>query len=252
MPQQCDGMRTEPPMSVPSSNDVKPAATAAAGPPDEPPGMRVTSHGLFVVPKSSLKLCTSPDQRGRFVLPNTMAPASRRRATAGASAAGTWSVSSTAPPVERMPAVSMASLIVIGSPCSGGSGPPSRVRASAASASARARSTASVTTALIAGSRRSMRSRYSSSRSRLVISPVADRLRLLGGGPRGPGVVQHAAMVRGRPGAPGTCCDRRRGDDRGRRGRPRSPAAHVRRKLWRRFWFTTRSAMRSPASVENR
>ena len=41
MPQQCDGIRTDPPMSVPSSNDVNPAATAAAGPPDEPPGMRV-------------------------------------------------------------------------------------------------------------------------------------------------------------------------------------------------------------------
>ena len=36
-PQQCDGMRTDPPMSVPSSKLVKPAATAAAEPPDEPP-----------------------------------------------------------------------------------------------------------------------------------------------------------------------------------------------------------------------
>ena len=61
------------------------------------------SHGLLVVPKSSLKLCRSPDQRGRLVLPKTIAPASLRRATAGASTVGTWSVSSTAPPVERMP-----------------------------------------------------------------------------------------------------------------------------------------------------
>ena len=85
---------------------------------------------------------------------------------------------------------------------------------------------------------------------------VADRLRLLGGGLRGPGVVQHAAIVRGRPGAPGTWM--RPHHRRGNRERPRAAGppsvahAHDRRKLWRRFWFTTRSAMRRPASVENR
>jgi hypothetical protein len=37
-------------MSLPSSSAVKPAATAAAAPPDEPPGVRVASHGLPVLP----------------------------------------------------------------------------------------------------------------------------------------------------------------------------------------------------------
>ncbi len=37
-------------MSLPASNPVRPAASAAAAPPDEPPGTRATSHGLFVVP----------------------------------------------------------------------------------------------------------------------------------------------------------------------------------------------------------
>ncbi len=41
-------------MSVPISRSVTPAASAAAEPPDEPPGVRVTSCGLFVVPKTSL------------------------------------------------------------------------------------------------------------------------------------------------------------------------------------------------------
>ena len=185
MPQQCDGMRTEPPMSVPSSNDVNPAATAAAGPPDEPPGMRSRSHGLFVVPKISLKVWRSPDQRGRLVLPNTIAPGRAqpgdgrrvvRRHVVGqldgaagrADAGGLDGVlDRDRQPVQRRQRVAARA-----------SG------ASAASASARARSASSVTTALIGGSSRSMRSRYSSSRSRLVISPariaaacsVADRV----------------------------------------------------------------------------
>src|SRR5437667_8011927 len=108
----------DPPMSVPSSKLVNPHATAVAGPPDDPPGTRDVSHGLFVVPKISLYVWRSPDHRGTFVLPKTMAPAAFRRVTATASCAGTWSVSSTAPPVERTPSTSMASLIVIGSPCS--------------------------------------------------------------------------------------------------------------------------------------
>ena len=40
----------EPPISDPASNPVKPAARAAALPPEEPPGILFKSHGLFVVP----------------------------------------------------------------------------------------------------------------------------------------------------------------------------------------------------------
>ena len=43
-----------PPMSLPNSSPVSPAARAAADPPDDPPALRVTSHGLFVVPYTSL------------------------------------------------------------------------------------------------------------------------------------------------------------------------------------------------------
>ena len=38
----------EPPVSDPSETVTSPDATAAAEPPDEPPGTRVVSHGLLV------------------------------------------------------------------------------------------------------------------------------------------------------------------------------------------------------------
>ena len=116
-------------MSVPSSKLVIPQATAAAAPPDEPPGVRARSHGLLVVPNISLKLCQSPDHSGKLVLPNTIAPAAFNDATAGASVTGTWSRNAVAPPVDRMPAVAIASLIVIGRPCSGPHDCPSIVPA---------------------------------------------------------------------------------------------------------------------------
>src|SRR5690348_12251317 len=99
-------------MSVPSSAPVSPAASAAAEPPDDPPGTCAADQGLLVTPNNSLCAWASPHQRGRFVFPNTIAPAPFRRATAGASAVGTKSASSTAPPVDRIPSVMIASLIV--------------------------------------------------------------------------------------------------------------------------------------------
>ena len=52
------GMRTEPPMSVPSARGTHPAATAAPEPPEEPPGERSVFHGLRVTPqrRESVKL----------------------------------------------------------------------------------------------------------------------------------------------------------------------------------------------------
>ncbi len=44
------GWRIEPPVSVANAHGERPAATAAAEPEDEPPGMRETSHGFFVGP----------------------------------------------------------------------------------------------------------------------------------------------------------------------------------------------------------
>src|SRR5215217_8222507 len=44
------GMRMEPTRSDPYSRNVIPADNAAAVPPEEPPGVRVVSHGLLVTP----------------------------------------------------------------------------------------------------------------------------------------------------------------------------------------------------------
>src|SRR5208283_5518626 len=49
-PQKCAGTRKEPPMSEPNDKGPKPAASAADDPPEEPPGVRVLSQGLLVVP----------------------------------------------------------------------------------------------------------------------------------------------------------------------------------------------------------
>ena len=45
-PQQEAGIRIEPPPSEPCATGTSPAATAAAAPPDEPPAIRVRSHGV--------------------------------------------------------------------------------------------------------------------------------------------------------------------------------------------------------------
>src|SRR5215472_14376746 len=49
-PQNAAGRMTEPAVCVPVANGSIPAATAAADPIDEPPGVRVGSHGLVVGP----------------------------------------------------------------------------------------------------------------------------------------------------------------------------------------------------------
>ena len=43
-------MRSEPPPSLPCAIGTMPDATAAAAPPDEPPGVRDVSHGLRAGP----------------------------------------------------------------------------------------------------------------------------------------------------------------------------------------------------------
>src|SRR5260370_18786616 len=50
MPQREAGMRMAPPVSVPMLPKQRPAATAAADPPLEPPGMRAVSQGLRTGP----------------------------------------------------------------------------------------------------------------------------------------------------------------------------------------------------------
>ena len=50
MPQAYAGLRSEPPMSLPSPIGLMPEAMAAASPPDEPPAVNPWRHGLCVGP----------------------------------------------------------------------------------------------------------------------------------------------------------------------------------------------------------
>jgi hypothetical protein len=75
------GMRVEPPPSLAVARGTSPPATAAALPPLEPPGVRVGSHALRVVPQALVRVNCSVPNSGAAVLPIGMAPAARRRAT---------------------------------------------------------------------------------------------------------------------------------------------------------------------------
>src|SRR5262249_29128000 len=89
MPQNAAGWRIEPPVSVPVANGTMPAATAAAEPPDEPPGTRDASHGLRAGPKKLFSFDEPIANSSMFVLPIDTAPASARRSTTVASYGGT-------------------------------------------------------------------------------------------------------------------------------------------------------------------
>ncbi len=78
-PLQAAGMRTEPPMSDPSARATQPDATAAALPPDEPPGVRRGSYGLRVTPQSGLSVCRVWANSGVVVWPMMIAPARAQR-----------------------------------------------------------------------------------------------------------------------------------------------------------------------------
>src|SRR5687768_10880821 len=78
-PANAAGIRVEPPPSLAVPQGMRPAATAAAVPPDEPPGVRSRSHGLRVIPHALVFVKLSVPNSGAAVLPIGTAPAARRR-----------------------------------------------------------------------------------------------------------------------------------------------------------------------------
>ncbi len=82
IPHSAAGWRIEPPVSVPSAHGARPAATAAALPPEEPPGTRPRSHGLSVAPNAEFSVEEPIANSSWLVLASSVAPASRSRATA--------------------------------------------------------------------------------------------------------------------------------------------------------------------------
>src|SRR5215470_18731842 len=73
--QKAAGLRRDPPVSLPSATGTSPQARATAAPPEDPPQVLVRSHGLWVAPKTVLKVCDPAPNSGVFVLPSVIAPA---------------------------------------------------------------------------------------------------------------------------------------------------------------------------------
>ena len=84
-PQSEAGWRIEPPVSEPSAASQNRAATAAALPPELPPGTREVSHGLRVAPNALFSVDEPIANSSRFVFPMKIAPAAARRSITVAS-----------------------------------------------------------------------------------------------------------------------------------------------------------------------
>ena len=85
MPQNAAGWRMEPPVSVPVAAGVSRAATAAALPPEEPPGTWLVSHGLLTAPNAEFSLPEPMANSSQLSLPKLTMPASRSLRTTVAS-----------------------------------------------------------------------------------------------------------------------------------------------------------------------
>jgi hypothetical protein len=95
----------------------------------------------------------------RFVRPIGIAPAAFNRSTTGASRLGYAAASALSPSVVGVPARSMFSLTVTGTPCNRGRSPPPATTRSAAFAASTACSPSTRVTALTAGFTASIRRR---------------------------------------------------------------------------------------------
>ena len=74
-PHNAAGIRIEPPPSDPVASGTRPAASAAAVPPDDPPGVWARLQGLRVIPKGTLSVLPRCPNSGVFVFPTTTQPA---------------------------------------------------------------------------------------------------------------------------------------------------------------------------------
>ena len=144
-----------------------PAATDAAEPLDEPPGVCAVFHGLRV-PRGS-----DAANSVVTVLPRMTAPASRSARTQAASFAERQPEKSGEPISVGISTVSMMSLMPTGMPSMADSGLPARQRAVELSAAARAAGTLVQTKAPIRGSHCSSRTSDFSRNSRGVSLPEA-------------------------------------------------------------------------------
>ena len=74
-PTMAAGWRIDPPVSVPNAPGTSRAATAAALPPEDPPGVRDRSHGFMVGPYALFSVDEPMANSSIFSLPTITAPA---------------------------------------------------------------------------------------------------------------------------------------------------------------------------------
>ncbi len=168
-PQKAAGRMTEPPVCVPTAAGTMPAATAAAEPEEEPPGVCSRFTGLRV--RDGVRVASSVVT----VLPRMTAPARRSAVTQEASSEGRRPLKMALPCSVGMSAVSMTSLRPTGTPCNGPTPLPARRSASAVRACSSAHSRSRKAQAWTWGSSASMRARQAWTRASEEMSPLARR-----------------------------------------------------------------------------
>ena len=95
------------------------AATAAAEPPDDPPGTFSKSHGFFVTPYAEVSVVLPMANSSMFVFPKNTTPSLIRFSTACAEYVGTKFSKILELHVVVYPFVQILSLIAIGTPANG-------------------------------------------------------------------------------------------------------------------------------------
>src|ERR1700690_3709391 len=123
MPVTAGGWRMEPPVSVPVAARHRSPATAAAEPPDEPPGTTLeleflARQGLNTGPKALVSFEEPMANSSRLVLPSITAPASHKFWVTVDSYGGTKLPRILDAAVVRVPLVQNRSLMASGKPSS--------------------------------------------------------------------------------------------------------------------------------------
>src|SRR5690349_7936916 len=112
-------MRIEPPWSPPVAMSTRPPATSAALPLEEPPAVRVGSHGFSTSPVLAVIEAPEKHRSSHTALPVIVAPASSRRRTMVASVLGTKPSTVADPLVIGTPATAVLSFTATVRPASG-------------------------------------------------------------------------------------------------------------------------------------
>src|SRR6516164_1095355 len=97
------GPRMDPPPSLPVAIGSRPPATAAAEPPEDPPGVRSWFHGLRVVPCTTVDVQLMPPNSGAVVCAARIAPLVRNRSTDVSSTSASRSLKSSEASVYGQP-----------------------------------------------------------------------------------------------------------------------------------------------------